>query len=331
MTTIAPHISEFLQERLPVQRGASSNTCDSYSYSFQLLFEYAAKKYHIEPYKLSLEQIDAKLVMQFLEYLEVERKNTPRTRNARLIAIKSFMKFVQYRVPSLLNQVQTVLAIPSKKTDQRLVNYLTLTEMKTILDQPDMSKKSGIRDRAMINLCFSAGLRVSELVELEKKSITFSATPCVRIVGKGRRERVLPVWPQTAEDLKAWIKISEKQSNSLLFLNARNHPLSRSGFEYILKKYVVKAKKHCQTLADKVVSPHVLRHTSAMLVLQATGDIRKVSLWLGHSSVQSTEAYLRADPTEKLDAIAAVIPPSLKPGKFKIPDKLIALLKKQKQ
>ena len=162
--------------------------------------------------------------------------------------------------------------------------------MEQILRQPDTAKKSGIRDRAMINLCFSAGLRVSELIALGMSSITFGATSCVHIVGKGRKERVLPIWPQTATDLNNWLSVREKAECPLLFLNAKSQKFSRSGFEYILNKHVLSAIKCCPSLEKKAVSPHVLRHTAAMLVLQATGDIRKVALWLGHASIQSTEA-----------------------------------------
>lgn len=327
MTDIAPHISDYLRERLPLHRGASSNTCDSYAYAFQLLFDYTAKKYRVLPCQLSLEQIDASLVLGFLKHLETDRKNSPRTRNARLVAIKSFMKFVQYRVPSILDQVQSILAIPAKKTDHRLIHFLTIEEVEAIMNQPDGSTRNGIRDRAMIHTCFSAGLRVSELVNLKCDSIDLRS-PSLHIIGKGRKERMLPIWPQTAELIKTWLNVRGKSDTSYLFINTRNQPISRSGFEYILKKHSVSARSECTSLEGKTISPHVLRHTSAMLVLQATGDIRKVSLWLGHANIQTTEAYLRANPMEKLDIVASLMPPTLIPGKFSVPDKLMALFHK---
>src|SRR5215470_11264820 len=164
MIAIAPHISAFLRERLPLQRGASVHTCDSYACSFLLLFEFASRRFGVTPSALSLEQIDAFLVMDFLAHLEAERGNSPSTRNVRLAAIKSFMRFVEYRVPSLLEQSRRILAIPTKKTDQPLIQHLSMAEMHAILEAPDTHTRSGIRDRAMLHLCFCAGLRVTELV-----------------------------------------------------------------------------------------------------------------------------------------------------------------------
>ena len=326
MTPIAPHITAFLRERLPLQRDASEHTCDSYAYAFQLLFQFASARLRVTPSALCLEQIDAALIMDFLQHLETERHNSPRTRNARLVAIKSFMRFVEYRVPSVLEQSRRILAIPAKRTDIRLVNYLSMAEMQALLNAPDIQRRDGIRDRAMLNLCFSAGLRVSELVGLPLQALEWQPSPNVRIQGKGRRERLLPVWKQTAADLRAWLAVRGQLPASELFVNADGQPMTRSGFEYILRKHVHAAVEHCPSLQKKRISPHVLRHTAAMVVLQATGDIRKVSLWLGHTDIQTTEAYLRADPTEKLEAMSAVVPPTLKSGHFKVPDKLIASL-----
>ena len=326
MTPIAPHMSAFLRERLPLQRGASEHTCDSYAYAFQLLFQFASERFKLQPSALSLEQLDAPLIMEFLHYLETERHNTPRTRNARLVAIKSFMRFIEYRVPSLIEQSRRILAIPAKKTDTRLVNYLSVDEMQSLLNVPDLQRRDGIRDRAMLHLCFAAGLRVSELVSLPLKNLDFYPTPSVRILGKGRKERILPLWKETATDIRKWIALRGDTPVLELFINARGLPMTRSGFKYILQKHMKTAVQTCASLREKRVSPHVLRHTSAMLVLQATGDIRKVALWLGHDDIQTTEVYLRADPTEKLEAIDAAVPPTLKRGEFRAPDKLIALL-----
>ncbi len=207
MTPIAPHVSAFLRERLPLQRGASAHTCDSYAYAFQLLFEFASVRLRITPSALALEQLDAPCIMDFLHYLETERHNSPRTRNARLVAIKSFMRFVEYRVPSLLEQSRRILAIPAKKTETRLVHYLSVDEMQSILNVPDLRRRDGIRDRAMLHLCFAAGLRVSELVNLPLSAVAFHPTPSVRILGKGRKERTLPLWKDTATDMRAWLAV----------------------------------------------------------------------------------------------------------------------------
>ena len=326
MTPIAPHMSAFLRERLPLQRGASDHTCNSYAYAFQLLFQFASKRLQTTPSALALEQLDAPLIMEFLYSLETERHNSPRTRNARLVAIKSFMRFIEYRVPALLEHSRRILAIPAKKTDTRLVHYLSSEEMQSLLNVPDLQRRDGIRDRAMLHLCFAAGLRVSELVSLPLQALAFYPTPSVHILGKGRKERTLPLWKATAADMRDWLAVRGDTPALELFVNARGLPMTRSGFEYILQKHVKTAVQACASLQKKGVSPHVLRHTSAMLVLQATGDIRKVALWLGHEDIQTTEVYLRADPTEKLEALEAVVPPTLKRGEFRVPDKLIALL-----
>lgn len=327
MTPLAPHITVFLRERLPLQRGASVHTCDTYAYAFKLFFEYAAEKLGIVPSDLHLEHLDAPMVLDFLAFLETERGNSRSTRNARLAAIKSFMRFLEYRVPSILDQSRRILAIPKKKTDVKLVKHLTLEETKAILNAPDPRTRSGIRDRAMLHLCFSAGLRVSELVSLPLGAVTLHSDPSVKILGKGRRERILPLWKETARDIRAWIAVRGNPPAQELFLNAQGQPMTRSGFEYILRKHAKVAAGKCPSLSEKNVFPHVLRHTCAMTVLQATLDIRKVSLWLGHADPQTTGIYLRADPTEKLETIEAIVPPRLRQGRFRATDKLIASLK----
>lgn len=326
MTAIAPHITAFLRDRLPLQRGASEHTCQSYAYAFQLLFHYASERFNVTPSRLELEQLDAPLIMNFLEHLETQRGNTASTRNVRLAAIKSFMRFCEYREPSVLEQSRRVLAIPFKRTDVRLVDHLSIAEMQAILDAPDLQVRAGLRDRAMLHLCFSAGLRVTELVSLPLGAVDFQPSPSIRVRGKGRRERCLPLWKKTAADLRAWLAVRGDALAPELFLNARGQPMTRSGFEYVLRKHVGTAAERFPGLKDKRVSPHVLRHTCALMILQATGDLRRVSLWLGHADMQTTEIYLRADPTDKLETIEAITPLTLKRGRFRAPDKLIASL-----
>jgi integrase/recombinase XerD len=326
MTAIAPHITAFLRERLPRQRGASEHTCQSYAYAFQLLFLYASERFNVNPSALELEQLDAPLIMDFLEQLETQRGNTASTRNARLAAIKSFMRFCEYREPAILDQSRRILAIPFKRTDIALIAHLSTTELEAILTAPDLRGRAGVRDRAMLHLCYSAGLRVSELVGLPLAAVDLQSSPSILVQGKGRRERCLPLWKQTATDLRAWLAVRGEALAPELFLSARGQPMTRSGFEYVLRKHVRTACEHCPSLNGKRVSPHVLRHSCAMMILQATGDLRKVSLWLGHADMQTTEVYLRADPTDKLEAVEAIIPPALKRGRFTVPDKLIESL-----
>jgi integrase/recombinase XerD len=329
MTPIAPHITTFLRERLPLQRSASAHTCDSYAYSFQLLLAFASQRCGVPPSELALEQLDAPLVMDFLTVLEVERGNSPTTRNARLAAIKSFMHFLEYRVPALLEQIRRVLAIPTKKTEQPLIPHLSLAEMQAILNAPDLRTRYGLRDRAMLHVCFAAGLRVAELLTLPVTAVIWHPTPTLHIQGKGRRHRALPLWKQTAADVRAWLAVRGEVALPELFFSAQSRAMTRVGFSYLLRKYVHQATPACPSLREKTVSPHVLRHTCAMMIYQATGDLRKVSLWLGHADMQATEAYVRADPTEKFDALDAVVPPALRSGQFTVPDRLIASLRGQ--
>jgi integrase/recombinase XerD len=327
MNPIAPHITAFLQQFLSVERGVSVNTCESYAYAFKLLFEYASKCLKVNPSELHLEQLDARLIVSFLNYLETSRGNGPNTRNIRLAAIKSFMHFMEYRVPTALEQIRRILAIPAKKVDTPLVRHLTVEEMQAILNTPEPTHRSGIRDRAMLHLCFAGGLRVSELIGLRIDDLDLQPTPSIIVHGKGRKERCLPLWKETASALRSWLAVRGKALVPELFLNARGLPMTRSGFEYILRKHVRIAANTCPSLLKKRVSPHVLRHTCALTVLQATKDMRKVSLWLGHASMQSTEIYTRADPSVKLEALESIVAPKLRSGRFKATDELIASLK----
>ncbi len=327
MSPIAPHVAVFLRDFLPVQRGASRHTCDTYADSLQLLFLFASKKLRCSPSGISLEQLDSSMVTAFLEHIETERGSTPATRNVRLAAIKTFFRFLEYRLPAALDQVRRILAVPFKKTDSRLVSYLHRDEMLAVLDAPNPHTRDGIRDRAMLHVAFAAGLRASELVGLRLEDLSLPSVPSILVRGKGRRERTLPLWKETAAALRAWLVVRGHANVPELFINARGMQMSRWGFAYILRRAVRIAGKKKPSLLKKQVSPHVARHTCAMIALQATKDIRKVSLWLGHTSTQTTEIYTRVDPAEKLDAINAISPLHVRPGKFHPPDKLLALLK----
>jgi site-specific recombinase XerD len=326
-TPIAPHLTAFFEQRLPIERRASENTRNSYAYAFQLLLKFASKRFKVAPSQLAVEQIDAPLVLDFLNDLETTRGNGPSSRNIRLAAIKSFMHFLEYRVPSAVEQIRRVLAIPAKKTESKLVRHLTAEEIQALLDAPDPTGWKGIRDRAMLHLCYGGGLRVSELIGLRLDDLKFQPQPSMLVHGKGRRERCLPLWKTTTAALRAWLAARGTMPVPELFVSTRGESLTRSGFAYILRKHARTAKQHCPSLATKRVFPHIIRHTCALTVLQATKDLRKVSLWLGHSHTQTTEMYTRVDPSVKLEALESVVPPKLRSGRFKATDKLIALLR----
>ena len=325
MTAIASHVSDFLLIRLPVERNASAHTRATYSHAFMLLFEFAARRLKCSPSSLELEQLDAKLVMAFLAHLERDRSNGISSRNARLAAIKSLFRYIEHRVPSAIDQVRRILAIPTKRSTSRLVGYLSREEAQAIINAPD-STVAGLRDRAMLHLAVATGMRVSEIVGTQLEDLDLQPQPTITVHGKGRRERRLPLWRETATALKRWLRARPDGPSRHLFLNDRGDALTRSGFAYLLDKYVEVAARVVPSLRRKRVSPHVLRHTCAMLTLQATRDVRKVALWLGHAHLTTTEVYLRADPTEQLDALAKVAPFGLRPGRFKGADRLMAML-----
>lgn len=329
MCLIASHIEDFLQNHLTEQRGCSPNTIETYAIAFQLLFIFVASHLKVSPSAILLQQLDAKMVTDFLKDLEVNRGCAASTRNVRLASIKSFFRFLEYRVPASLEQIRRVLAIPFKKTDAKVVSYLNQKESKAILHAPDLKTRMGIRDYAMIQLALAAGLRVSELLGLGLKDLKLQPEPSILVHGKGRKERTLPLWKETACCLRKWLVVRGDLDVPELFVNARGEPMTRWGFAYILKKYVKQASESCPSLKEKKVSPHVLRHTCAMVALAATNDIRKVALWLGHSSTVTTEIYVRADPTDKLEAIEAITPPKLRKGRFQATDKLLKYLKSQ--
>lgn len=324
MTPIAPYISAFLRER-----PASDQTRAAYAYAFQLLFAFASLRLGTAPSDLHLEQLDAPLVLAFLEHIERERHNGPRTRNARLAAIRSFMRFIEHQVPAALDGIRRVLAIPVQRADSHLVRHLSADETRALLDAPSPVTRAGIRDRTMLYLCLTGGLRVSELVGLRNSDVRFDGRYVeVRVRGKGRRERALLLWKQVGDAIRAWLAVRGDAACPEVFVSAAGKAMARSGFEYVLRKHVRAAAATCPSLAGRRVSPHVLRHTCALNTLRATGDLRKVALWLGHANQRTTEIYLQADPTEKIQALESVVPPRLRPGRFAPQDRLIASLTK---
>lgn len=327
MTAIAPHMESYLRDYLAKQKGASPHTCETYACSFQLLFNFASQRLKVTPSSLALEQIDAPLITDFLEYLEITKGNSPSTRNTRLAAIKSFFHFLEYRLPGSLEQGRRIFAIVKKKTTSKLVHYLTREESLAILKAPNLNTKSGIRDIAIIQLMLATGIRVSELTGLRVDELTLTPAPVIFIRGKVRKERLLPLWQETVVHLRAWLAVRGTVQVPELFVNNRNEPLSRWGIAHLLKKYTQLASLQCASLERKNISPHSLRHSCAIAVLQATKDIRKVALWLGHGSTQTTEVYLRSDLIEKLEVINLMTPPNIKKGVFTAADSLMAILK----
>ncbi len=327
MTDLAPHISGFLREHLPRQRNASRHTVASYSDSLMLLVCYVAKTLNIRPSAITIEQLSVDLIFRFLDHLEQDRGNAVSSRNVRLAAIKSLFRYLEYRLPSCLELARQIRGIPMKKIDQLVVRYLDREEIQALLEAPDPRTPAGKRDRAMLHLAYAAGLRVSELVGVMLEDLGQPGVDTVRIMGKGRRERVLPLWRETTETIRDWLHVRPKVADHHVFLNARGNAMSRHGFAHRLALHAQTAATAAPSIAGKQIFPHLLRHSCACHTLEATGDIRKVSLWLGHASIQSTEIYLRTDPVGKLEILSGNSPPAITKGVFKdIPDRLLAIL-----
>jgi site-specific recombinase XerD len=327
MTALAPHLTAFLREHLPRDRNASPHTVATYAHCFALLVRFAAKRLNSRPSNLTIEDLDPDLVLRFLDEIETDRGNSARTRNARLIAIRTFFRYVEYKAPACLDQALRIRALPKKRTDTALIDYLTREEIEALLSAPNPHTASGARDRAMLHLTYAAGLRAAELLSLRLGDFPDRSLATVRIKGKGRRERVLPLWRETQGMLRAWLAIRPPAETPELFLNRNGERMTRDGFAHRLAQHVAVAAQKQPSLLQKRVTPHVLRHSCAMHTLAATGDIRKVALWLGHASIRTTETYLRVDPAEKLAILAANSPPPVKPGRFKPPsDKLMTML-----
>lgn len=279
------------------------------------------------PCSLNVEDLDVPLVLDFLEALEVEQENSAQTRNVRLAAIKAFFRFVQYREPTCMQLCQQVQNIPAKRFEQNLIEHLEPDETRAILNAPDTSTRFGIRDQAMLYVTYACGLRVSELTGLRFEDLDLPGLATVHVMGKGRSERILPLWEETRAVLRSWLAIRPDTAEPHLFLNARSGPMTRHGFAHRLAIHVATAANAVPSIGNKRVTPHVLRHTIAMDTVAATGDIRKVSEWLGHRSMQSTDPYLRKDPHRKLEMLDAVRPVPITKGNFTgAADKLMAML-----
>ncbi len=327
MSDLARPLATFLSEHLPRDRGASPHTIASYTATFRLLVVFAARRQAVRPCQLQVRQLDTAMLLAFLEHLESDRDNSVRTRNARLAAIKSFFRYLEFRHPEHLDLAAQVHALPQKKADLAALDYLSHAEVEALLDAPAADTVAGLRDRAMLCLAYNAGLRVSELVGLARKDLDTPALDSVRIMGKGRRGRILPLWKQTRTALRNWLAVRPDSSDGHLFLNASRVGMTRRGFAKRLAQHATTAARAAPSMATKNVTPHALRHACALHTLEATGDIRQVALWLGHASLQSTEMYLRVDPANKLEILAARQPLNLRKGSFDgAEDELLAML-----
>ena len=323
---LAPHLQAFFADYLCRQKRLSPHTIGSCRDTFRLLLTFLREHTGIAPSALRIADVDAPAVLRFLDYLEQQRSNSVRSRNLRLAALRSFFRLVALRDPDSIGIATRVLAIPIKRTDKKLIGYLTRSEMQALLAAPDQSKWSGRRDHTLLLTLYNSGARVSEITALTCKHVCFGASTFLQLTGKGRKERTIPLWPITSQVLKTWFAELGAQADRIAFPSAKGKSLSRDGVDYLLQQAIQRAIPACPSLAIKHISPHVIRHTTAMHLLQAGVDIATIALWLGHESIETTHVYLETDLAMKEKALAKLEPIEGAWQRFRADDPLLAFL-----
>ena len=316
----------FFTKRLIAQKGASAHTIASYRDTFRLLLCFARKRLGKMPSQLALRDLDTSLLGAFLSELETLRHNTARSRNARLAAIRSFFSFVAFEAPEHSALAARVLAMPFKRHVRRQVDYLTRPEIEALLAAPDTTNWFGRRDHALLLTAMQTGLRLSELTALRQKDLTLGEGAHVRCMGKGRKERDTPLTKSAAKILATWMKQQGENEELFVFANRFGGRLSSDALQDIVRKHAAKAREHCPTLASKRVTPHVLRHTAAMELMQAGVDCAMIALWLGHASLKTTQVYLDANLALKEEVLAKTNPATGKMRRYKPGDRLLNFL-----
>jgi site-specific recombinase XerD len=328
MTTVPTFpalLERFFTQRLMRQRQASPHTISSYRDTFRQFLKFAQQRLHKPPSGLNLEEIDAPLVVAFLDSLEKQGLSV-RSRNLRLTAIHSFFRYVAFEAPAQSAQIQRVLAIPSKRFTRTLVPFLTPSEVEALLAAPDRHIWSGRRDHAFILVAVQTGLRLSEMTGLKRPDLVLGAGAHVRVLGKGRKERCTPLAKSTRAVLKAWLREPQRGHSEVLFPSAKGERLSVHGVQYLLNKHRLTASKVCPSLQQKRVTVHRLRHTMAMDLLQAGVDRAVIALWLGHESVETTQIYLEATLAMKEQALAKTTSRRGRPTRYRPGDHLLSFL-----
>jgi integrase/recombinase XerD len=319
-------LQSFFTERLFRQRRASGHTIAGYRDAFRLLLRYAAERLGTAPSKLRLEDLDASFIGQFLDHLEQERGNCARTRNARLAAIHSFFQYVALEEPAHALLCQHVLAMPNKRHERRLIEFLHREEIDALIATPDPSTWIGRRDRTFLIVAVQTGLRVSELIGLRCQDVVLGTGAHVTCVGKGRKQRATPLSEEAVAMLGNWLQERNGLPQEPVFPSSRGGPLSRDAIERLVAKYARTAQQGCPSLCRKKVTAHVLRHSAAMDLLQHGIDRSVIALWLGHESVETTQMYLHADLRLKEQALSRTTPLGVKPARYRPDDQLLAFL-----
>jgi site-specific recombinase XerD len=326
-SSLGPLLESFFIQRLMKQRNASPHTIKSYRDTFRMLLQFAQQRLHKAPSSLELAEIDAPLIADFLEELENNRNISLRSRNLRLAAIRSFFRYAAFEAPDQSSQIQRVLAIPGKRCTRSILTFLVKDEIEALLAAPNQDSWSGRRDHVLLLLAVQTGLRLSELTGLQWPNVVLQGTgPHIRVIGKGRKERCIPLTRSTTAVLKVWKREAAERGATTVFPNARGGQLSADGMQYILSKHVGAARQICPSLVGKRVTPHTLRHTMAMELMQAGVDRAMIALWLGHESVETTQIYLHADLALKEEILSKTAMPGGTLGRFKPKDQLLAFL-----
>lgn len=324
--TLSALIQSFFTERLYTQMDASPHTIASYRDTFRLLLKFAGEKTGKSPMVLRIDELDAEMIGVFLDDIENVRKNSARSRNTRLAAIRSFFRFVALHEPAYMFHCQKILSMPSKRYVRRNVEFLNTQEMQSLINAPDCSTWIGRRDHAILTIALQTGLRASELVKLQCCDVVLETGAHVRCEGKGRKLRATPLRRETVTVLKNWLKERRGSDHDPLFPTMRGDKMSRDALEHLVKRHIKTASKSCPSLIGKRVSPHVLRHSTAMDLLHHGVDQAVIALWLGHESIETTQAYIHADMKLKEKALAKMSSPAQNIGRYKPDDKLLSFL-----
>ncbi len=319
-------LQRFFAERLLQQKNASPRTIEAYRDTFRLLLRYAARETGKPPARLALGDCDAPLVLGFLTHLETQRHNTARSRNARLAAVRAFAHYVAWQCPEALPITQRILAIPMKRFEKPLLGFMSREEVQAVLAAPDASTWCGRRDRVLLAVLYNTGARISELIGIRVADVTLAATSSIRLHGKGRKQRTVPLWRPTAMALRDWLRYADLRADQPLVPNRSGMPMTRTSVAERLALAVSVATISCPTLRGRRISPHTLRHTTAMHLLQAGVDITVIALWLGHESPVTTHAYIEADLAMKERALDAIAPSGTPRNRYRASDALLKFL-----
>jgi site-specific recombinase XerD len=325
--TLAPLLERFFVRRLMQQRQASPHTISSYRDTFCQLLTFLKQRLHKPPSQLCFEDITAPVIGSFLNQIEKHDGVSVRTRNLRLTAIHSFFRYAAFEVPDHSEQIQRVLAIPSKRFTRTIVEFLTRPEVDALLAAPDRRTWSGRRDHAFILTAAQTGFRLSEMTGLKREDLMLGVGAHLRVIGKGRRERCTPLAKITRAVLKSWLREPPRGDGNILFPNARGGRLSVHGVRYLLNKHHGAACNACPSLKHKRVTVHRLRHGMAMDLLQEGVDRSTIALWLGHQHENTTQIYLDATLAMKEEALAKLTPHHGRPSRYRADDRLLTFLK----